>query len=185
MVTVRVQLMRTLMETVYWMFSYRTEKVVSSHIPDIYALTVYSAKKDKTRNNNCIRVQALTRYGAPARGALVTLTTNTGISLTQVIDGGSGYLCQMEPVAHFGLGQYVAQSNIVTWTDGEKLTKILDSKEGANQLIVIKHPDRTSSFNSQALVSFKKYMPPPLPYSKVNICPLPPPHIASIFFAYL
>jgi hypothetical protein len=39
--------------------------------------------------------------------------------------------------------------------------------------------------NSQALVSFKKYMPPPLPYFKVNICPLPFPHFASIFFAYL
>jgi hypothetical protein len=33
----------------------------------------------------------------------------------------------------------------------------------------------------QALVSFKKYMPPPLPYIKVNICPLPLPHFASIF----
>jgi hypothetical protein len=37
----------------------------------------------------------------------------------------------------------------------------------------------------QALVSFKKYMPPPLPYFKVNIFPLPLPHFASIFFAYL
>jgi hypothetical protein len=37
----------------------------------------------------------------------------------------------------------------------------------------------------QALVSFKKYMPPPLPYFKVNICPFPLPHFASIFFAYL
>jgi hypothetical protein len=34
---------------------------------------------------------------------------------------------------------------------------------------------------AQALVSFKKYMPPPLPYFKVNICPLPLPHFASIF----
>jgi hypothetical protein len=34
-------------------------------------------------------------------------------------------------------------------------------------------------------VSFKKYMPPPLPYFKVNICPLPLPHFASIFFAFL
>jgi hypothetical protein len=34
---------------------------------------------------------------------------------------------------------------------------------------------------SQALVSFKKYMLPPLPYFKVNICPLPLPHFASIF----
>ena len=44
-------------------------------------------------------------------------------------------------------------------------------------------------FISQALVSFKKYMPPPLPYFKVNICPFPLPHFASIcfalFFAYL
>ena len=37
----------------------------------------------------------------------------------------------------------------------------------------------------QALVSLKKYIPPPLPYFKVNICPLPLPHFASIFFAYL
>ena len=38
---------------------------------------------------------------------------------------------------------------------------------------------------SQALVSFKKYMPPPLPYFKVNICPFPLPHFASIFSPYL
>ena len=42
-----------------------------------------------------------------------------------------------------------------------------------------------TSILAQALVSFKKYMPPPLPYFKVNICPLPLPHFASIFFAYL
>jgi hypothetical protein len=40
-----------------------------------------------------------------------------------------------------------------------------------------------SIIESQALVSFKKYMSPPLPYFKVNIFPLP--HFASIFFAYL
>jgi hypothetical protein len=38
---------------------------------------------------------------------------------------------------------------------------------------------------SQALVSFKKYMPPPLPYFKVNICPFPLSHFASICFTYL
>jgi hypothetical protein len=38
---------------------------------------------------------------------------------------------------------------------------------------------------TQTLFSFKKYMHPPLPYFKVNICPLPIPHFASIFFAYL
>ena len=40
-------------------------------------------------------------------------------------------------------------------------------------------------FATQALVSFKKYMPPTLPYFKVNIYPFPLPHFASIFFAYL
>ena len=43
----------------------------------------------------------------------------------------------------------------------------------------------TPAYTRQTLVSLKKYMPPPLPYFKVNICPLPPPHFASIFFAYL
>ena len=52
------------------------------------------------------------------------------------------------PVAHFGLGQYAARFIIVTWTDGEKLTKVLDSEKDINQLIIIKHPDTTSSFNS-------------------------------------
>jgi hypothetical protein len=37
----------------------------------------------------------------------------------------------------------------------------------------------------QALVSFKKYMPPPLPYFKVNIYPFPLLHFASIFFSLI
>ena len=40
-------------------------------------------------------------------------------------------------------------------------------------------------FIAKAHVSFKKYIPPPLPYFKVNIYPFPLPHFASIFFAYL
>jgi hypothetical protein len=42
-----------------------------------------------------------------------------------------------------------------------------------------------SNLQTQALVSFKTYMLPPLLYFKVNICPLPLPHFASIFFTYL
>ena len=38
---------------------------------------------------------------------------------------------------------------------------------------------------AQALVSFKKYMPPLFRYFKVNIYPFPLPHFASLFFAYL
>lgn len=53
--------------------------------------------------NHWLRVLPLTRYGAPARGALVTLTAG-GRTQVRAVDAGSGYLCQMEPVAHFGLG---------------------------------------------------------------------------------
>jgi hypothetical protein len=46
------------------------------------------------------------------------------------------------------------------------------------------HEMQIPSNEPQALVSLKKYMPPPLPYFKVNIYPFPLPHFASIFFAY-
>jgi hypothetical protein len=52
---------------------------------------------------------------------LVTLTAG-GRSQIRAIDAGSGYLCQMEPVAHFGLG---ADSQVETvevrWLDGKSL----------------------------------------------------------------
>lgn len=35
---------------------------------------------------------------------MVVYTKKTGVH-TRIIDGGSGYLCEMEPVAHFGLGK--------------------------------------------------------------------------------
>ena len=44
---------------------------------------------------------------------------------------------------------------------------------------------RDTEHRAEALVAFKKYMPPPLPYFKVNICPFPLPHFGSIFCAYL
>src|SRR5262249_23134973 len=54
-------------------------------------------------DNHWLRVLPLTAYGAPARGAVVRLKAGGRIQ-TKVVDAGSGYLCQMEPVAHFGLG---------------------------------------------------------------------------------
>ncbi len=71
---------------------------------------------------NWIRIQPLTRHGAPARGALVRLTAGWRVQ-TRVLDGGSGYLCQMEPVAHFGLGRVTAVESVrITWPDGANAT---------------------------------------------------------------
>ena len=65
-----------------------------------------------------LRVAPLTRNGAPARGATVVLETDMRTH-AKTIDAGSGYLCQMEPVAHYGLrdGETV-KSVTIRWADG-------------------------------------------------------------------
>ena len=69
--------------------------------------------------NHWLRVMPLTRNNAPARGAKVTVTLSDNTQLTRVVDGGSGYLCQMEPVAHFGLGSQRAERLRIEWPDGQ------------------------------------------------------------------
>jgi len=72
--------------------------------------------------NHYLRVLPMTAQGAPARGAKVSLRAG-GRMQTRVIDAGSGYLCQMEPVAHFGLGGLtVVDSITVTWPDAAEQT---------------------------------------------------------------
>ncbi len=72
--------------------------------------------------HNWVRVQPLTPHGAPARGALVMLRAG-GRRQWRVIDGGSAFLCQMEPYAHFGLGLLDEVERVtITWTDGNIVT---------------------------------------------------------------
>jgi hypothetical protein len=53
----------------------------------------------------------------------------------RAIDAGSGYLCQMEPVAHFGLGQTTAVAQVtVRWLDGQ--TTQIDNP-GIDQFLTI------------------------------------------------
>lgn len=66
-------------------------------------LTGYYSRRQGS-SNNWLRVVPRTRFGAFARGAKVTAFTGRSGAMTRIIDGGSGYLCEMEPVAHFGLG---------------------------------------------------------------------------------
>ena len=80
-------------------------------------LTIY----ENVRNdNNFIRILPLTKFNAPARGAKVKVIQNSRAQI-RFIDSGSGYLCQMEPVAHFGLGKNKDVIKvIVEWPDGNK-----------------------------------------------------------------
>ena len=74
--------------------------------------------KADVSNTNYIRIKPLNTFGAPARGATVTLHTNLR-NHAKTIDAGSGYLCQMEPVAHYGLREGEVVKNIsIKWTNG-------------------------------------------------------------------
>ena len=74
--------------------------------------------KANVSNTNYIRIKPLNTFGAPARGATVTLHTNLR-NHAKTIDAGSGYLCQMEPVAHYGLREGEIIKNItIKWTNG-------------------------------------------------------------------
>jgi len=82
-------------------------------------LTLY---KVPANGNGYLRVAPLTRFGAPARGAVVTLRAGER-RMWRAICGGSGYLCQMEPVAHFGLGGLDAVDEVnIRWPDGATAT---------------------------------------------------------------
>ena len=94
--------------------------------------------------NNWIRVQPKTKYGAPARGAAVKVKTSGGESQLHVIDGGSGYLCEMEPYAHIGLGQDTPVELSVQWPDGTAVTKALTAAD-VNKVHIIDYTDKVSS----------------------------------------
>lgn len=110
-------------------------------------LKVYRVNRDVSRNQagkyNWVRVFPRTKYGAPARGALVKLTTRTGRVYSSVIDGGSGYLCQMEPVAHFGLGEDKPMKLYVQYPDGVVVSASL-RKSDKNKVHFVDHPDKVN-----------------------------------------
>ena len=96
------------------------ELLVSHGEADPQPLSLYKARVEG--GAGWLRVRPLTRFGAPARGAAVRLSGG-GRTRVKVIDGGSGSSCQMEPVAHFGLGAGRAVESVtVTWPDGASLT---------------------------------------------------------------
>jgi len=92
------------------------ELLVSHGESGMQPLTMYKA--DIKKDFNYIRIKPLNKYGAPARGATVILNSNFR-NHAKTIDAGSGYLCQMEPVAHYGIRE--SEKNIsvkIVWTDG-------------------------------------------------------------------
>lgn len=90
-------------------------------------------------SNRWLRVIPRTKFGAFARGAKVVVYTKKSGVHTRIIDGGSGYLCEMEPVAHFGLGKDTATNMEVYWPDGNSVTRPLELSD-LNTVIEIQYP---------------------------------------------
>ncbi len=100
-------------------------------------LTVYKVPSASTRH---LRIMPKTIQGAPARGALVSIKMDDDTIHSRVIDAGSGYLCQMEPVAHYGLGEARHPVEMtITWPDGQRVTRSLTQND-ENKLHTIEHP---------------------------------------------
>ncbi len=79
-------------------------------------LNLFKAKIKE--NHSYLRIRPLNKYNAPARGATVILKSNLRTH-AKTIDAGSGYLCQMEPVAHFGIRKNEKEIEIIIkWTNG-------------------------------------------------------------------
>ena len=96
------------------------ELLISHGEVGLQKLTLYKANIDKKKN--FIRIKPLNKNGAPARGATVTLISNKR-KHAKTIDSGSGYLCQMEPVAHYGIRDKEKDFLVkIRWTNGEENT---------------------------------------------------------------
>uniref|UniRef100_A0A3P9K9E3 Cartilage acidic protein 1a n=1 Tax=Oryzias latipes TaxID=8090 RepID=A0A3P9K9E3_ORYLA len=96
-------------------------------------------KVTQVSSNKWLRVIPRTQFGAFARGAKVTAFTSQSGALTRIIDGGSGYLCEMEPVAHFGLGTDEVKVLQVSWPDGAVMSRALQATE-MNSVVEISYP---------------------------------------------
>jgi hypothetical protein len=117
----------------------RLELLIAHGESGLQPLTYY---RTPALPHHYLRVLPLTPQGAPARGAVVRLTAE-GRTQIRAIDAGSGYLCQMEPVAHFGLGFATEVERLeVQWLDGTILT-INDPK--IDTLLRVAHP-KSSAF---------------------------------------
>jgi hypothetical protein len=110
------------------------ELLVSRGEKGAQPLAVFRAR---AAHPNWLRVRPLTRFGAPARGAVVRAEYG-GRVRAKGICGGSGYLCQMEPVAHFGLGELTAVERVtVTWPDGAGVVLL---NPGGNRTVTVPYP---------------------------------------------
>jgi len=111
------------------------ELLISHGETGLQPLSLYKA--DIKKDFKFLRIKPINKFGAPARGATVILKSNLRTH-AKTIDAGSGYLCQMEPVAHYGIRDGEQQITIdIIWTNGD--TKKINVKEVNKTVEVIQN----------------------------------------------
>lgn len=112
----------------------RLELLVSHGEGAAQPLSLY---RTAANGNHWLRIQPLTPAGAPARGAIVTCITD-GRQQKRAVCAGSGYLCQGEPLAHFGLGDADQVDRVeVRWPDG--VIAVIDAPP-IDRVLTVPHP---------------------------------------------
>ena len=108
------------------------ELLISHGESGLQPLSLFKFNSDE--KTSYLRIRPLNMHGAPARGATVTLITNKR-EHSKTIDAGSGYLCQMEPVAHYGIRENETEFKFkVKWTNGDE--DLFDVKN-LNETIIV------------------------------------------------
>jgi len=77
--------------------------------------------------------------GAPAIGAVVTIKTSSGQTITAQVDGGSGHSGKNDFGLHFGLGQTAGPvTATVSWrgTDGHPHAETIKLAPGSHSLML-------------------------------------------------
>lgn len=112
----------------------RLELLISHGEVGMQQMSLYHTPEN---DNHWLRVMPYTPQGAPARGAVVKIKAGGRVRV-RPIDAGSGYLCQMEPVAHFGLGAETEVEYVeICWLDGENL--VIPAPE-IDTVLRVEHP---------------------------------------------
>lgn len=98
--------------------------------------SVFQESDNHETEFNWIQILPETKHGAPARGAMITLTMTDSSKRSLVIGGDCSYLCQSEPIAHFGLGKEFARDIVIVWPGGHKIKLFLSLRDNKKVLSV-------------------------------------------------
>lgn len=97
-------------------------------------------------SHNWIRISPQTALGSTAKDATVTVTLSDGSKRLQIIGEGCGYMCHVEPVAHFGLANSSASEVYVKWPDGHNVKSFLH-ESSVNKTLAIAYTGKIEELN--------------------------------------